>query len=198
MGKEQVEHPVARERPVRAFRQAGGATGAQFGVIHLADVDAEMAAEGIGVSGAAQRPVAAGGQQFAHESRHFVHQAQMVKAKTVPFKQHELAPVLAPLFLATEDVRQLVNVARTLRQQDFHRVFGRGLQITAAGGERNQLRVGNAAGAQLRSIDFQHATRGEKGADGGEKLGAAGNELAHKFFHEKAAVRDGGGFTKEV
>ena len=99
----------------------------------------------------------------------------MVKAYAVPFEQHEFAPVLASLFFAAKDVRQLVNITRAKRKQDFHRVFGRGLQVSAAGGERSQLRVGNAAAAQLHGIDFQHATRGEESANGGEESGAAGN-----------------------
>ena len=193
MGKEQVKHGVARELPVCAFRQARGAEGAQAVVVQARNVGIKMLAEGLGIGRAPYLPGAAGGQQFAHEVGDFVHQAQVVVACAVPFEQHELAPVLAPLLLTAKDVRQLVNIARALREQDFHRVFGRGLQIAAAGGERDQLRVGNTAGAQLRGIDFQYAARGEKGANGGEESGAAGDEVTHTAFHEKAAVRDGGG-----
>ena len=69
-------------------------------------------------------------------------------------------------------MRQLVGVARARREQDFQRVFGRGLQIAAVGSKRDELRVGNAAGAQLRGVGFDDAARGEEGADGGEEIGA--------------------------
>jgi len=45
----------------------------------------------------------------------------------------------------------------------------------------------------LRGIDFQYAARGEKGANGGEESGAAGDEMTNRAFNKKAAVRDGGG-----
>ena len=52
----------------------------------------------------------------------------------------QLPPLRAPLWLAIscdEEIGCLSapRLARALREQDFHHVFGRGLQIAAAGGE---------------------------------------------------------------
>ena len=104
----------------------------------------------------------------------------MVVAAAIPFEQHEFAPVLASLFFTTKDVRQLVNVARTRCQQDFQCVFGRGLQVAAVSGKRDELRVGNAVGAQLFAIDFDDAACGKEGADSSKEGSALVQALAQE------------------
>ena len=88
--------------------------------------------------------------------------------------------MLASLFFTAKDVRQLVEVARTRCQQDFQCIFGRGLQIAAVGGKRDELRVSDAVGAQLFAINFDDVTCGKKGSDGGEEGSALVQALAQE------------------
>ena len=171
MAVEQIQHGVARELPARTFRDMRTCEEADVGIFRMMDVDAKARAEGFGVGGATHWPVTAGRQQGADKLCYLVHEVQVVVAAAVPFKQHKLASVFASFFFAAKDMCQLVEIASACGEQDFQRIFRRGLQVATIRRKRDELRVGDAAGTQLGGIGFDDSTCGKEAADGVEEDG---------------------------
>lgn len=180
MGEKEVEHAVAIKCPLCAFRQFLRAETAQGIIVKHCDVVSEMAGECGAVRRMLHGQFAGVRQQDVHEFGDFLHEAVMIKLCAIPFEHHEFTLMLAPLFFAAKDVRQLVNIARTGSEQALHRIFGRGLQEALLWHRQaDKMRIGDAKGTQMRGIDFEHITRGKEGTDGGEKGGAFADALTH-------------------
>ena len=104
-----------------------------------------------------------------HQFGHFRHQFVVVETRAIPLQQGEFRIVAGAGLAVPEGPRQLVNGHAIARQQPFHRIFGRGLQVARLPHQRPSLHhqrldngVGHSRAAEQRCFNLEDIAGGEK------------------------------------
>ena len=139
--------------------------------------DADRLLERFRVAHACNAAVADDGAQEVTDLRH---ELPIVPADAIPLEHRELGLVPAAELVVAEHAAQLVDVAAACREQPFHRVLGRSVQVVEPRAETARARrdafereVRDAGRGQRRRLDLEHAARREESADQRVDLGSA-------------------------